>query len=241
MKKKFKILAVVSARGGSKGVPNKNIKKLNNVPLIVYSLKTLIKIKSIDQIIVSSDSSKILKIANNISKKIKTFIRPRYLAKDKTPLTSVVKYVALDQESKGNKFDYVLQIAPTCPFITEETYKKIIGLLKRGNDCVVTLKKIEHEHPYRAKEFNKKNAIFKSFIKNIDVEKFISRQDLPTLFCTSGGVYARSLKLLKKFDEKDFNLGKNPKGVIVNDIEAINIDRQIDFDFAKLISKKYKM
>ena len=211
------------------------------MPLIVYSLKTLIKIKSIDQIIVSSDSSKILKIANNISKKIKTFIRPRYLAKDKTPLTSVVKYVALDQESKGNKFDYVLQIAPTCPFITEETYKKIIGLLKRGNDCVVTLKKIEHEHPYRAKEFNKKNAIFKSFIKNIDVEKFISRQDLPTLFCTSGGVYARSLKLLKKFDEKDFNLGKNPKGVIVNDIEAINIDRQIDFDFAKLISKKYKM
>ena len=241
MKKKFKILAVVSARGGSKGVPNKNIKKLNNLPLIVYSLKTLIKIKSIDQIIVSSDSGKILRIASGISKKIKTFIRPRYLAKDKTPLTSVVKYVALDQESKGNKFDYVLQIAPTCPFITEETYKKIIGLLKRGNNCVVTLKKIEHEHPYRAKEFNKKNSIFKSFIKNIDVEKFISRQDLPTLFCTSGGVYARSLKLLKKFDEKDFNLGKNPKGVIVNDIEAINIDRQIDFDFAKLISKKYKM
>ena len=241
MKKKFKILAVVSARGGSKGVPNKNIKKLNNVPLIIYSLKTLIKIKSIDQIIVSSDSDKILKIANSISKKIKTFIRPKYLAKDKTPLTSVVKYVALDQESKGNKFDYVLQIAPTCPFITEETYKKIIGLLKSGNDCVVTLKKIEHEHPYRAKEFNKKNSIFKSFIKNIDVERFISRQDLPTLFCTSGGVYARSLRLLKKFDEKDFNLGKNPKGVIVNDIEAINIDRQIDFDFAKLISKKYKM
>ena len=163
MKKKFNILAVVSARGGSKGVPNKNIKKLNNIPLIAYSLKTLTKIKSLDQIIVSSDS-----------------------------------------------------------------------------DSVVTLKRIEHEHPYRAKEFNIKNKRFKSFIKNINVEKFISRQELPTLYCTSGAVYARTINLLRKFNEKDFNLGKKPIGVIVDDIEAINIDRQIDFDLANLISKKYK-
>ena len=54
-------------------------------------------------------------------------------------------------------------------------------------------------------------------------------------------VYARKFSLLKKFNEKDFNLGKNPKGVVVDDIEAINIDRQIDFDFANLISKKYKI
>ncbi len=73
------------------------------------------------------------------------------------------------------------------------------------------------------------------------MEKFISRQDLPTLYCTSGGIYARSFKLLKKFNEKDFNLGKRPIGIVVNDIEAINIDRHIDFDFAELISKKYNL
>ena len=88
---------------------------------------------------------------------------------------------------------------------------------------------------------NKKNNQFKSFLKNINVEKFISRQDLPTLYCTSGGIYARSFKLLKKFNEKDFNLGKRPIGIVVNDIEAINIDRHIDFDFAELISKKYNL
>lgn len=240
MKKKFNILAVVSARGGSKGVPNKNIKKLNNIPLIAYSLKTLTKIKSLDQIIVSSDSDRILKIAKKVSSKIETIKRPKHLAKDKTPLTSVVKHVALEQEFFGKKFDFVLQIAPTCPFVKKETYEKIISLLKKGNDCVVTLKRIEHEHPYRAKEFNIKNKRFKSFIKNINVEKFISRQELPTLYCTSGAVYARTINLLRKFNEKDFNLGKKPIGVIVDDIEAINIDRQIDFDLANLISKKYK-
>ena len=133
-----------------------------------------------------------------------------------------------------------MQIAPTCPFIKKSTYEKILKLLKKGNDCVVTLKRIEHEHPYRAKELNKFSKNFKSFIKHLNVEKFISRQDLPTLYCTSGGIYARKFSLLKKFNEKDFNL-ENPKGVVVDDIEAINIDRQIDFDFANLVSKNIKL
>ncbi len=241
MKKIYKIVAVVSARAGSKGIPNKNIKLLNGKPLIYYSLKSLLKVKEIDRIVLSSDSEKILNTAKRLSKKIQLMKRPKFLAKDKTPLTSVVKYSAIELAKKGYVSDFVLQIAPTCPFIKIKTIKHIIKLLKKGNDCVVTLKKIEHEHPYRAKELNKKNLQFKSFLKNVDVEKFISRQDLPKLFCTSGGIYARSFTLLKKFNEKDFNLGKKPIGVVVDDIEAINIDRLIDFDFAELMSKKYKL
>jgi len=115
-------------------------------------------------------------------------------------------------------------------------------LLKRNkSNCIVTLKKIEHEHPYRAKQLDIKNKIFKSFIKNINVEKYISRQDLPVLYCTSGAIYARSYKLLQTFNEKNFCLGEKPIGVVVDDIEAINIDRKIDFDFAELIAKKYNI
>ncbi len=241
MKKKYKILAVVSARGGSKGIPGKNLKKLNNKPLLSYTLSTLTKIKEIDNIIVSSEDPKILSFAKSFSMKVNSKKRPKFLAKDKTPLTSVVKYVALQELKKDYHADFVLQIAPTCPFIKIDTIKKMISLLIKGNDCVVTLKRIEHEHPFRAKKLNENNLRFKSFITNKNVEKYISRQDLPTLYCTSGGIYARSLKLLKKFNEKDFNLGKKPLGVVVDDIEAINIDRQIDFDFAELISKKYRL
>ena len=71
---------------------------------------------------------------------------------------------------------------------------KNLKITQKGNDCVVTLKRIEHEHPYRAKELNKFSKNFKSFIKHLNVEKFISRQDLPTLYCTSGGIYARNFR-----------------------------------------------
>tara|TARA_B110000046_G_scaffold179883_1_gene209766 strand:- start:256 stop:990 length:735 start_codon:yes stop_codon:yes gene_type:complete len=240
--KELKIIAVVSARGGSKGIPGKNIKLLNGKPLINHCFKNLLKCKVINRVILSSDSKKILRIAKKSYPKIETMLRPKNLAQDKTPLTSVAKYVSSELKRKNYIPDFVLQVAPTCPFIKLQTIEKIISLLKKNkSDCVVTLKRIEHEHPYRAKELNVKNGIFKSFIKNTNVEKFISRQDLPVLYCTSGGIYARSYKLLQKFNEKNFCLGKNPIGVIVDDIESINIDRKIDFDFAELIAKKYRI
>lgn len=238
MKKKFKIVAVVSARGGSKGIPKKNIKILGNKPLVIHSLQTLLKIKDIDKIILSSDDDKILKVVKNFSKKIILSSRPKKLAKDKTPLTSVVKFEAQKLEENGYKPDFVLQIAPTCPFIKTQTIKKIINyLIKNKSDCVVSLKRIEHDHPYRAKNLFK-DKYMEHFIKNINVEKFISRQDLPVLYTTSGAVYGRSYKLLKTFNEKNFCLGKNPMGVVVDDYEAINIDRPIDFEFANFIQKR---
>ncbi len=242
-KAKINIVAVVPARGGSKGVPKKNIRKLNKTPLIHYVLSTLNKIKFVDRIIVSTDSPEIKKVVlKGKFKKIEVHDRPSYLAVDKTPLTTVVKYVADQlQNNEGYKPHIVLAIAPTCPFIKKETIIKTIQYLKnKRSNCCVTLKRIEHEHPYRAKKLNKKNKIFYPVIKNINVEKFISRQDLPTFYCTSGAVYGRTYELLKTFKGKDFCLGKKPIGIVVDEIESINIDRQIDFDFANFLSKNNK-
>ncbi len=228
------IIAVVPARGGSKGIKRKNIRKLGNKPLVYHIIDTLLKCKSIDQIIVSSEDEEIRKICSNYKNKIEILNRPSHLAKDSTPLTSVVKYVS-EKVYKKYKQNIVLQVAPTCPFIKIETINKIIKLISnKNNDCVVTLKRIEHEHPYRAKKLQKNNT-FSPFIKNINVEKFISRQDLPELYCTSGAIYARKYNLLKTFNEKDFCLGKKPKGIVVDEIESTNIDREIDFKFAEFI------
>ena len=158
---------------------------------------------------------------------------------DRVPLTTVVKYVA-DQIYLNENYTphIVLAIAPTCPFITKETILKIIQVLKtKKSNCCVTLKRIEHEHPYRAKKLNNSTKIFSPVIKDINVEKFISRQELPTFYCTSGAVYGRTYDLLKTFSGKDFCLGKKPIGIVVDEIESINIDRQIDFDFANFLSK----
>ncbi len=238
MKKKFKILAIVSARGGSKGIPRKNVKNLGGKALILHCIGTLDKIKEIDKIVLSSDDTKILRLVKNYSKKLELSHRPKQLARDNTPLTSVVKYEAIKCEKKGYKADFVLQVAPTCPFIKTNTIKKIIKhLIKKRSSCVVTLKKVEHDHPYRTKRLLKNNYM-QHFIKNINVEKFISRQDLPTLYTTSGAIYGRTYELLKSFNEKNFCLGNKPMGIVVDDIEAINIDRHIDFEFAKFILEK---
>ena len=93
--KKKEVIAVIAARGGSKGIPGKNIKKLNGKPLVFYTLKTLSKIDLIDRIIVSTDSAKIKKVIKKLKlKKIEIFNRPKKLSGDKVPLTAVAKYVA---------------------------------------------------------------------------------------------------------------------------------------------------
>ncbi len=231
------IIAVVPARGGSKGIKRKNLKILGSEPLINYSLKTLLKIKEISRIIVSTEDEEIKRHCKKIHRKIEVLDRPMKLADDKTALTSVVHHVSqqLNQNNEFHKF--VLQVAPTCPFVKVNSVKKIIKILTtQKSNCAVTLKQIEHEHPYRAKVLNK-NGAFTQFIKNINVEKFISRQDLPILFCTSGAIYGRSYNLLKKFTHKDFCFGNKPHGIVLDEIESINIDRLIDFQFAEFIIK----
>ena len=82
-----------------------------------------------------------------------------------------------------------------------------------------------------------KKLWLENFIQDINVEdkRFHSRQDLPPLYCTSGAIYTRKRHLLEKFDGSDFAMGKSRKGVIMDDIEAINIDRMIDFNFAEFL------
>lgn len=242
--KKKNVVAIVPARGGSKGIPYKNIKKLNGKPLIYFTINTLRKINKIDRIIVSTEDKKIKEVVKYYFPKIEIMNRPQRLASDTATLTEVVKYVSSLIKTDYYFPDFVLQVAPTCPFIKKKTIEKIISILEKNiSNCAVTLKRIEHEHPYRAKKLNNRSNKFNSFIKNINVEKFMSRQDLPDLYCTSGSIYGRSFDLLQTFSKskKSFCFGKSPYGVIVDDIEAINIDREIDFDFAEFISKKYKI
>ena len=123
MKKKYKILAVVSARGGSKGIPGKNLKKLNKRPLLSYTLKTLLEVKDINKIVVSSDSEKILNYAKNFSNKIEINKRPKYLARDK-PLNVSSKVCCFRTIKRIMKLIMCYKYI-TCPFIKVNTITKL--------------------------------------------------------------------------------------------------------------------
>ena len=232
----MKVLAIISARGGSKEVHRKNVLQFSGIPLIGHMFLKALKCPEISKVVCSTDDDEIASIAKDFGVDV-PFRRPSELAGDRVPLISSTKHGMLTMDKLGYKSDIVVQLSPTCPFVKVESISQSIKYVENKDcDCAVSLKKIEHEHPYRARRLLKEN-FFENFIQDINVEdkSYHSRQDLPTLYCTSGAIYTRKRNLLEKFDGADFAMGNSHKGIIMDDIEAINIDRTIDFEFAKFL------
>ncbi len=229
-----KILCVVSARGGSSGVPRKNLKSLGGRPLVSYVIETAQKSKYIDRLICNTEDEEIAKVAHQYGAEI-PFQRDPSNATSDIPLTASTKYAMEKMSELGFHADIVLQLAPTCPFIKAESIDiGIERLLETNCDSVASLKRIEHEHPYRALDIVD-NDILVQFLKDIDVESFQQRQDLPTLYCTSGALYIRQRHVLENWSGRDFAFGKTARGLFLDDIQAVNIDRPIDFQFAEFL------
>ena len=238
----MKTLCIISARGGSKGVPGKNLKILNGLPLIAHAFIKAKNTKNIDHIICSTDSTEIQNIAKEYNIDV-PFIRPPELATDTIPLITVTQHAMFEMDKLHKSFEIIMQFSPTCPFIKVENLEKSVSTCKNDNcDSAVSLQKIEHEHPYRARKVLD-NDFFENFISNINVEdrKYHSRQDLPVLYCTSGGIYTRKRFLLEKFDGSDFAMGQNRKAIFLDDYESVNIDRMIDFEFAEFLIDNNKL
>lgn len=232
----MKVLAIISARGGSKGVPRKNIRDFGGIPLIAHTFLKAKKCPDIDKVICSTDNEDIALVAKDYGIDV-PFLRPEDLSGDRVPLITSTKHAMLMMDNLGYKADIIVQLSPTCPFVkTDNISKSIRYVMEKECDCSVSLKKIEHEHPYRARKLLK-DEYFENFIQDINVEdkKYHSRQDLPLLYATSGAIYTRKRELLETYDETDFAMGKSRKGIILDDIESVNIDRMIDFHFANFL------
>ena len=232
-----KVLCVIAARAGSKGVPKKNLRLLGSKPLVWHAFKKALAAKRIDKVVCSTDSEEVAQIAREAGVEV-PFMRPLELSGDRVALIDVTKHMMLEMDKRGFRSDIVVQLSPTCPFIKPERLDESVQLLLDSDaSCAVSLKRVEHEHPYRAKELLEGNY-FRHFIKDVPVEKFLNRQDLPALYVTNGGIYTRRRELLEAYQGQDFAFGKKPRGLILNEIESINIDTPIDFDFAEFLFHK---
>ena len=128
MKKSLKILAVIPARKGSKGIPGKNMTKILGKPLIYFTIKNAKKSKYITSIIVSTDCEKIAKISKKMGAEV-PFLRPNKLATDKSQTFPVIKHAIKQIEKiKNFKFDYIILLQPTCPL---RSFKDINFSLKK--------------------------------------------------------------------------------------------------------------
>ena len=143
-----KILAVVLARGGSKGVPRKNIKILCNKPLIAWSIEAAKKSKYLDKLIVSTDDSEIAQVAREYGAEV-PFTRPAELATDTAASVDVLLHALDFFEQAGEKYDYIIQLDPTSPLRTVDDIDNALEMLNNHNSAkaIVSMVKPESSHP----------------------------------------------------------------------------------------------
>lgn len=148
-----RILAVVPARGGSKGLPGKNIRPLQGKPLICWTLDSARRSLYIDKVFVSTDSAEIAAVCNNYGVDVPD-LRPPELAQDSTPSVDVMLYTLDFLEKKGEAFDYLLLLEPTSPLRDDADLDRIIKLAvdHPEADGVISVGKVHTEHPLIVKK-----------------------------------------------------------------------------------------
>lgn len=179
----MKIISIIPARGGSKGLPQKNTIELNGKPLIFWTIKASIKSKYITKTIVSSDDDKIL----SISQKYKAEIlkRPAELALDTTPTEPVIEHVLKNIENI-NTYDYLILLQPTSPLRDENDIDKSIELLiKRKATALISTTIIDNKVLKAFK--NNKYGYLEGILNN--EYPFMRRQDLPKILMPNGAIY----------------------------------------------------
>ena len=229
----MKILGLIPARSGSKGIPMKNIKKLNGKPLIAYTILSALKSKKINKILVRTDSKKIASISKKFGAEI-PFLRPKELSNDVSKTIDVVKHsLKFLYENESYVPDIIVILQPTSPLRTSQMIDKSITMLKNSNvSCVLGVKKIS-QHPYNS--FWNKQNLLKPFTKNF--QNYPQRQNLPELLYPTGSIYTFWRKTI---EETNSYYGKKILPYVLPEENSIDIDTLHDFFLAESIMRKLK-
>ena len=229
IKKMPYILGIIPARGGSKRLPNKNIKILNGRPLIEYIIKTCLQSGSLDKLIVSTDSKEIRRIALKSGASV-PFLRPKELARDTSTTEETLKHAILFMEkSLRHKIDIIVLLQATSPFTTVGIIDKCIKLLLNKNWDVVITVKMASERAEWIGFLNNKGG-FKKIIKEEECFRLARMKE----YVSSGNVYVIKRKVIF---ESDKIIGKNTGAFVVSNEAAIDIDYPLDFLFAEFLLK----
>jgi len=197
MYKDKKILGIIPARGGSKGLPRKNILPLLNKPLVAWTIEQALRSKYLDKVIASTDDQKIVDIARQFGAEA-PFIRPEELARDDSLTIDVAIHALNYFEQKGNNFDYLALLEPTSPLREmhdiDRSIKKLIDN-EAIADSLISVGEIALEHPFISKKIDGKGYV-KPFCAT---DTFIARrQELPKAYFPYGVMYLSKVDTLKE-------------------------------------------
>lgn len=234
MFKNKRFLALLPARSGSKGSVDKNIRTLGGKPLLAWSIEAARKCKSIDRLILSTDSRKYADIAKALGAQV-PFIRPAHLATDRSSMMDVILHTMQFIEQSEGPYDYLVLLQPTSPFRTHRHLQQAIELVFSKNAQVI-LGVQENEHSPLFSNMLPADGNMNGFIDKRFRNK--NRQELSKYYRLNGAIYIASWPYLKQ--TKDW-FGKKTFAYVMDRKSSIDIDSDEDFLFAKGLLRDKKI
>lgn len=229
----MKVLGVIPARSGSKGVRKKNIRELAGEPLLAYTARAALSAKHLTDVMLSTETEEFAKVGRDLNLWV-PFLRPEELAQDKTPAPPVAEYLlAKLAQDFDKKYDAVVWLQPTSPFRKASDIDQAIEVLSAPDaDSVISVYQVEDHHPSRMYRMEN-GALVKLMTENQDC----LRQNNEPIYHRNGVVYAFKTTTLEKY--KNF-FGATIKPYIMSRARSVNIDDELDFLIADFLMKQQK-
>lgn len=221
------VLAIIPARGGSKGVPRKNIKNLAGKPLIAWTIEAAKNSKYVDRLILSSEDTEIIEIAREWGCEV-PFVRPVALAQDDTPGIEPIIH-AIESLSR---YDYVIVLQPTSPLRTSEDIDQCLELCvgKKAAACVSVTE--PDKSPYWMFTIDDDGKAHQLIETNASISR---RQDLPKVYALNGAVYIAKTSHL--METRTF-LNNNAIAFVMAKERSMDIDNEYDFWLCNMVLRK---
>lgn len=224
-------IGIIPARGGSKGIPRKNVKELCGRPLIFYTIVEALKSRYISRLVTSTEDPEIADVARRYGSEVVE--RPKELASDDSNVVDAVKHV-LDhlRNTEGTEFEYVVLLQPTSPFRTAQDIDSAIEkLLELKGDSLVSLTEVGDKHPARMKMVINERIV-DIFDRRWD---FAPRQMLPKIYIRNGAIYIAKTTVI--YERNSFR-GDDCIAYIMPPERSINIDDPIDWIVAEILMRE---
>lgn len=225
------VLGVIPVRGGSKSIPRKNIRLLNGIPLLIYTIEAARQSSLLSHVVTSTEDKEISMIAHQAGCVV--IDRPKELARDETPTLPVIQHaVQVIEHDLSQQVDYLVILQVTTPFRNgEDIDRSIEKLILSGADSVVSVCQITSLHPWKIKRIVDDRLV--PYLEN-EIEG-TRRQDLPPAYIRNGGLYAIKRDVLML---QNSIFGQDCRPYVMPPERSIDINNELDFIFAEAILGK---
>jgi CMP-N-acetylneuraminic acid synthetase len=232
----MRVIGIVPARGGSKGIPRKNIVSVCGKPLLAYTAQAALASKRLSRIVLSTDDEEIAHVGSQYGLDV-PFLRPPELARDDTPTIAVLQDTVQRLEAAGEHIDAIFTLQPTNPLRQPDDIDGAIELLaKTGADSVISFVDAGEKHPARMKCIDTEGRVVDPPFAFSEVTEGQCRQELLKLFLREGSVYLTRRQILM---ETNSLRGKDCRAWIIPEDRACNVDTPFDLFMVETLLKHH--